>query len=179
MQSPWPAIGNDLKNLYVDQAGEFFTHQAFPNDNFLHGLLPKLEHMEKFFGCHVGQIFIVQKAYGWRKVGDDFEFSWPPDPANFDTLVASYLQNRQRFASFTTWVWGDKWSAQMAKDEDPNNRWLELMAMTIPAVASFCSSTEGFEYMGDIEGPVSYAFFQEKIDEHFKLNSGGVAYRTY
>lgn len=161
--SPWPTVGVELDTTtYQD---DLFYHQGYKGDNFLEILVPKAEDVDKFFGTHVLNIFIVQRAYGWVECGDpnQREFQWPPP--GFEEARARYLACKERFASYKTLIWVDFYSAALAQLENPETDWPNMMEDTRDAIQQFCSNTEGFEYMGDIESQVPASFFHAKIDE--------------
>lgn len=159
--SPWVSIGNELDDVTFKK--DIFYHQAWKGDNFLELLVPKEEHKTRFFGTHVLNIFIAQRAYGWVDCGtpDQYEFDWPPP--GFEEARARYLECKDRFASYNTLIWVDKYSASLAQTINPSTDWPSMMDQTASAIQSFCASTPGFVYMGEIESQVPPSFFEEKI----------------
>lgn len=161
--SPWPSVGNALDTTtYKDH---MFYHQAYQGDNFLELLVPQAGDETKFFGTHVLNVFIAQRFYGWVNCGDpdQYEFSWPP--AGFEVSLARYLACRERFASYKTLVWVDRYSAQLGVSENPSTDWPSMMNDTGAAIENFCASTPGFEFMGYIDSQVPPSFFEAKINE--------------
>lgn len=159
--SPWQGIATDLDNEYSE---EYLYHQSFRNDNFLASLVPQ---NNTFFGTKVLNIFIAQRAYGWRECGNPInrEFVWPPE--GFQDSLDLYLATRERFASYTTMIWVDYWTAVRNQSFYPGSDWLMMMDQTNDAIQEFCSTTPGFQYMGKIESQVEASFFHSYIDDFY------------
>lgn len=161
--SPWPSIATELDTVTFKDF--MFYHQAYKGDNFLELLVPQSGHEDKFFGTHVLNIFIAQRFYGWVDCGDpdQYEFSWPPP--GFEATRNRYLACKDRFASYKTLVWVDKYSALLGQIENPETDWPTMMDDTASAIEDFCNNTDGFEYMGVLTSQVPPSFFEEKIKE--------------
>jgi hypothetical protein len=159
--SPWPAVGDSLDTTTFKN--DMFYHQAYQGDNFLELLVPKVGDETKFFGTNILNIFIAQKAYGWVNCGrpDEYSFSWPP--AGFDDMRNRYLACKDRFASYSTLIWVDTYSALLARAINPSTDWPTMMAQTRDAIIDFCSNTPGFSYMGEIGSAVPPSFFEPYI----------------
>ena len=170
-ESPWEPIGDLLDETFETQK---FYHQAFDGDNFLEVLTPLEGDETTFYGTNVLNVFIAQKAYGWRMCGDDPNqrtFEWPPE--GFEEARTRYLESRSRWPSYQTLIWVDFWTPTQNQSFFPASEWLTMMEDTDAAIQEFCNTTEGFVYMGRIESQVEPIFFEEAITAFF----GSPAYR--
>lgn len=189
VESPWPDIGNELDNFYLNSSDghpEYFFHQAYNKDDFLYCLVPAptWEHPDQgtlsnaqniFFGTKILNIFIAQKPYGWVPGGGEggggYSFAWD-DPGSAWTLkvndfIAQLNHCYKRFPYYHTKIYVDMWTALRVQAECPQSDMPQMMCRTATKLKELCLTTKGFEWGGIIRSQVPADYFKPTIDAFY------------